>query len=58
MKTFSEKKGEIAAAIFIEIPKKLQFLKTDEQNNEDKWLKKRLDWIAKYDIERNLSGWG
>jgi acetyl-CoA carboxylase, biotin carboxylase subunit len=58
MKTFSEKKGEIAAAIFIEIPKKLQFLKTDEQNNEDKWLKNRLDWIAKYDIERNLSGWG
>ncbi|MGH9982042.1 MAG: hypothetical protein ACRD6U_10875, partial [Nitrososphaeraceae archaeon] len=58
MKTFSEKKGEIAAAIFIEIPKKLQFLKTDDQNTEDKWLKKRLDWIAKYNIERNLSGWG
>ena len=59
MKTFSEKKREIAAAIFAEIPKKLQFLKTDEKNNEDKWLKNRLDWISKYDIERNLSAvWG
>ena len=58
MKTYSEKKGEIAAAIFAEIPKKLQFLKTDEKNNEDKWLKNRLDWISKYDIERNLSVWG
>ena len=58
MKTFSDKKGEIAAAIFAEIPKKLQFLKTDEKINEDKWLKNRLDWISKYDIERNLSVWG
>lgn len=58
MKTFSDKKGEIAAAIFAEVPKKLQFLKTDEKINEDKWLKNRLDWISKYDIERNLSVWG
>jgi hypothetical protein len=58
MKIFSEKKGEIAAAIFAEIPKKLQFLKTDEKNNEDKWLKNRLDWISKYEIERNRSVWG
>ena len=58
MKTFSDKKGEIAAAIFAEVPKKLQFLKIDEKINEDKWLKNRLDWISKYDIERNLSVWG
>ena len=58
MKIIFRKKGEIAAAIFAEIPKKLQFLKTDEKNNEDKWLKNRLDWISKYDIERNLSVWG
>ena len=58
MKTFSDKKGEIAAAIFAEVPKKLQFLKTDEKINEDKWLKNRLDWISQYDIERNLSVWG
>jgi len=57
MKTFSDKKGEIAAAIFAEVPKKLQFLKTDEKINEDKWLKNRLDWISKYDIEKNLSVW-
>jgi acetyl-CoA carboxylase, biotin carboxylase subunit len=58
MKTFAEKKGEIAAAIFAEIPKKLQFLKMDQKNNEDKWLKNRLEWISKYDTERNLSVWG
>jgi hypothetical protein len=58
MKTFSEKKGEIAAAIFAEIPKKLQYLKTDEKYSQDKWLKNRLDWISKYNIERNLSVWG
>ena len=58
MNTFAEKKGEIAAAIFAEIPKKLQFLKIDEKNNEDKWLKNRLAWISKYDAERNLSVWG
>ncbi|MGZ5472057.1 MAG: ATP-binding protein, partial [Nitrososphaeraceae archaeon] len=58
MKTFAEKKGEIAAAIFAEIPKKLQFLIIDEKNNEDKWLKNRLEWISKYDTERNLSVWG
>jgi acetyl-CoA carboxylase, biotin carboxylase subunit len=59
MTTFSEKKGEIAAAIFTQLPKKLQFLKNDEKNNyEDKWMKNRLDWISKYDIERNLSVWG
>jgi len=55
--TFSEKKGEIAAAIFAQIPKKLQLVKTDEKNNQDKWMKNRLGWISKYDIERNLSGW-
>lgn len=58
IKTFSEKKGEIAAAIFSEIPKKLQYLKTDEKYSQDKWLKNRLDWISKYNIERNLSVWG
>lgn len=58
MKTFSEKKGEIAAAIFAEIPKKLQYLKTDEKYSQDKWLINRLDWISKYNIERNLSVWG
>jgi len=57
MKTFAEKKGEIAAAIFAEIPKKLQLIKIDEKNKEDKWLKNRLTWISKYDTERNLSVW-
>jgi acetyl-CoA carboxylase biotin carboxylase subunit len=56
MKIYTDKTGEMAAAIFTEMPKKIQFLKTDEER-DDKWMRNRLDWISAFDIQQNLSKW-
>jgi acetyl-CoA carboxylase biotin carboxylase subunit len=56
MKIYTDRTGEMAAAIFAEYPKKIQFLKTDEEM-DDKWIRNRLDWISAFDIQRNLSRW-
>ena len=56
MKRYAEKTGEMAAAIFIEYPRKIQFLKNRE-DTYDNWMRNRLDWISDFDIQRNLSKW-
>ena len=56
LKIYTDKNGEMAAAIFTEFPKKIQFLKMDEER-DDKWMRNRLDWISAFDIQRNLSKW-
>ncbi|HEX5186367.1 MAG TPA: acetyl-CoA carboxylase biotin carboxylase subunit [Nitrososphaeraceae archaeon] len=56
MNRYTEKNGEIAAAIFIEYPKKIQFVKSSE-NTYDNWMRNRLDWISAFDIQQNLSKW-
>jgi acetyl/propionyl-CoA carboxylase alpha subunit len=56
MKIYTDKTGEMAAAIFTEFPKKIQFLKTEEEK-DDKWMRNRLEWISAFDIQRNLSKW-
>jgi acetyl/propionyl-CoA carboxylase alpha subunit len=56
MKIYTDKIGEMAAAIFTQYPKKIQFLKADKEN-DDKWMRNRLDWISAFDIQRNLSKW-
>jgi acetyl/propionyl-CoA carboxylase alpha subunit len=56
MKRYTEKTGEIAAAIFIEYPRKIQFVKTGEDTH-DNWMRNRLDWISAFDIQQNLSKW-
>ncbi len=56
LKIYTDKNGEMAAAIFTEFPKKIQFLKNDEER-DDKWMRNRLDWISAFDIQRNLSKW-
>ena len=56
MKIYTDKIGEMAAAIFTQYPKKIQFLKADKEK-DDKWMRNRLDWISAFDIQRNLSKW-
>ena len=45
LKPFASKDGEIAAALFSIIPKKIQFLKAEEQEQKDPWLMSRYDSI-------------
>lgn len=46
LKPFASKDGEIAAALFSIIPKKIQLLKTDEgEDQKDPWLMSRYDSI-------------
>jgi acetyl-CoA carboxylase, biotin carboxylase subunit len=56
MKRYTEKTGEMAAAVFIEYPRKIQFVKAGEVTH-DNWMRNRLDWISAFDIQRNLSKW-
>ena len=56
MKRYTQKTGEMAAAIFIEYPRKIQFVKAGEDTH-DNWMRNRLDWISAFDIQRNLSKW-
>ena len=57
LQLFSSKDGELAAAIFALLPRKLQFLK--DESTEDPWIRSRFDGIrSNYVLQHNLqSGW-
>lgn len=45
LKPFASREGEIAAALFSIIPKRIQILKTEEEEEKDPWLMSRYDGI-------------
>lgn len=45
LKPFASRDGEIAAALFSIIPKRIQILKTEEEEEKDPWLMSRYDGI-------------
>ena len=51
MSPFSAKDGEIAAAIFYLLPKRIEFLKgkEEEEEQEDPWMRSRFDWVDIFD---------
>jgi acetyl-CoA carboxylase biotin carboxylase subunit len=49
MKRFSSKDGELAAAILSLLPKRIEFLKGQEKE-EDPWMRSRFDWVDVFDI--------
>jgi acetyl/propionyl-CoA carboxylase alpha subunit len=57
MKSFSSKEGEIAAAILSILPKRMEFLKSEEEEEQDPWLKSRFDWIDVFDVSHTLGRW-
>jgi acetyl/propionyl-CoA carboxylase alpha subunit len=50
MKSFSSKEGDIAAAILSVLPKRIEFLKSEEEEDQDPWMKSRFDWIDVFDV--------
>jgi acetyl/propionyl-CoA carboxylase alpha subunit len=53
MSPFSAKDGEIAAAIFCLLPKRIEFLKgKEEEEQQDLWMRSRFDWLDILDIHR------
>jgi acetyl/propionyl-CoA carboxylase alpha subunit len=57
MKSFSSKEGEIAAAILSMLPKRMEFLKSEEEEEQDPWMKSRFDWIDVFDVSHTLGRW-
>jgi acetyl-CoA carboxylase, biotin carboxylase subunit len=58
MRPFSSKDGEIAAAILSLLPKKIEFIKRkEEEEEEDPWMRSRLDWIDIFDVHHVSSRW-
>jgi acetyl-CoA carboxylase, biotin carboxylase subunit len=53
MKSFSSKEGEIVAAILSMLPKRMEFIKSEEEE-QDPWMKSRFDWIDVFDISHTL----
>jgi acetyl-CoA carboxylase biotin carboxylase subunit len=48
LKPFASKEGEIAAALFSMMPKKIQILKTEQEHKKDPWLMSRYDDIQQF----------
>ena len=57
MKIYIDKPGEMIAAFFSELPKKIEFIKSDSIYEDDKWMRDRLNWISEFDTYTNLSKW-
>jgi hypothetical protein len=57
MKSFSSKEGEIAAGILSILPKRMEFLKNEEEAEQDPWMKSRFDWINVFDVSHTLGRW-
>jgi acetyl-CoA carboxylase biotin carboxylase subunit len=57
MKSFSSKEGEIAAAILSILPKRTEFIKSEEEEKQDPWMKSRFDWIDVFDVSHTPSRW-
>ncbi len=55
MMSFSSKDGEIAAAVLSLLPKRIQFLKSEEK--EDPWMRSRFDWLDALDIHYTEDRW-
>ena len=57
MRPFSTKDGEIAAAILSILPKKIEFIRGREEE-DDPWMRSRFDWIDIFDIHHvSASRW-
>jgi acetyl-CoA carboxylase, biotin carboxylase subunit len=54
IRSFSSKDGEIAAAILSLLPKRIEFIRSKE---EDPWMRSRFDWIDSFDIHHISSRW-
>jgi acetyl-CoA carboxylase, biotin carboxylase subunit len=51
MSSFSAKDGDIAASIFCLLPKRIEFLKCEEEEElQDPWMRSRFDWLDILDI--------
>jgi len=51
MSSFSARDGDIAAAVFSLLPKRIEFLRgKEEEQQQDPWMNSRFDWIDVFDI--------
>jgi acetyl-CoA carboxylase biotin carboxylase subunit len=57
MRAFTSKEGEIAAAILYMLPKRMEFLKSEEEEDQDPWMKSRFDWTDAFDVSHTLHKW-
>jgi acetyl-CoA carboxylase, biotin carboxylase subunit len=57
MKPFSSKQGEIAAAIISVLPRRIQFLEAEEEEEQGPWMKSRFDWIDIFDVSNTQNKW-
>lgn len=57
LKPFSSRDGEMAAAIFSQLPRKIKFLKRGDSG--DLWMRSRFDGIESFDVrhDRPQRGW-
>ena len=55
MMSFSSKDGEIVRAVLSLLPKRIQFLKSEEK--EDPWMRSRFDWLDALDIHYTEDRW-
>lgn len=50
MRSFSIRDGDIAAAVFSLLPRRIEFLRHNEEQQQDPWMNSRLDWMDVFDI--------
>jgi acetyl/propionyl-CoA carboxylase alpha subunit len=55
LKSFSVRDGDVAAAVFSLLPKRIEFLKSKVEDLQDPWMSSRFDWIDVFDIHHNPS---
>ncbi len=53
MSSFSVRDGDIAAAVISLLPKKIEFLRADEDEQQDPWMSSRFDWMDIFDVYHN-----
>jgi hypothetical protein len=39
------------------LPKRMEFLKSEEEEEQDPWMKSRFDWIDVFDVSHTLGRW-
>jgi hypothetical protein len=50
MISFSTRDGDIAAAVFSLLPKRIELLEGKEEEQQDPWMRSRFDWMDFFDI--------
>jgi acetyl/propionyl-CoA carboxylase alpha subunit len=50
MSSFLARDGDIAAAVFSLLPKRIEFLEGKEEEQQDPWMRSRFDWMDFFDI--------